>query len=92
VLLLRHLFQLCLFFSTILLHKKHWSHNRLLVSLHLPGARTLSSDFTYTVLEIAHYGPASSGSLPNWGKSARGQQKVSDEADDGKIGRKEEII
>jgi len=33
--------------------------------------------FTYIVLEIAHYGLTSDGSLPNLGKAAKGQPKVS---------------
>lgn len=31
--------------------QKHWSHSRLLLSLHSPGARTYTSEFTHTVLD-----------------------------------------
>lgn len=76
----------------VLLHKKNWSHNCLLIFAFHQVQGYFTQIFMCIVLEIAHYVLTSSGSLPNWGKSARGQQKVSDEADDGKIGRKEEII
>lgn len=33
--------------------------------------------FKDIVLEFAHYGLTSDGNLPNWGKSAKGQPKVS---------------
>ena len=67
--------QLC--FSLLLLHKKHWSHNRLLSLLHPTGARTSSSALTYIVLKVAHYGLISNGNFPNWGKAAESESNVS---------------
>jgi len=36
-----------------------------------------SLGFTYIILEVIHYGLTSNGHLPNWGKTAKGQPKVS---------------
>ena len=63
--------------SLILLHKKHWSHIKLLISaFHQVQGRFLWI-FTYTVLEVVHSGLTSSGNLPTWGKTAKCQPKVS---------------
>lgn len=33
--------------------QKHWSHNRLLLSLHSPGAKTYTSEFIHIVLDYS---------------------------------------
>lgn len=68
--------QTALFFSMILLHRRTEVTIDYFYLCISPGERTFFLDFTYTVLEIAHYGLIKNGSLPNWGNTAKGWPKV----------------
>jgi len=64
-------------FLLILLHKKHQRHNRLLIFAFHEVLGCFPHIFTYMVLEIADYGLTTNRNVPNRGKTAEGQLKVS---------------
>ena len=61
-------------FSLIILQ---WGHNRILFSFASIGARTSSSDSTYVVFKVAHYGLIHNRNFPSWGKAAESESNVS---------------